>query len=208
MPRMRASRSVSAGTSARPEQESPFEHPSFELLYMQVLDHVADRRLDERQRKAAARAVGFLLREQVVNEAVTTDVLTAIHASLDLAAVVRTLLLGLVGVSAPEKITEWTRAVADRALREGKLPSFVAAMRILVELRDYDGEVPTLWRLSILRAVEVPELAPRVLLVVKTYAHRFPEQSWPWVRQARTRSMVAVLRRRVTVAEMREAREP
>ncbi|NVL68004.1 hypothetical protein, partial [Escherichia coli] len=84
----------------------------------------------------------FLLREQVVTERVTTDALTAIYRSLDLAAVVRTLLLGLRdALGDHERVTQWTRGVADRALREGHLPSFVSAVRILVELRGYDGVV-------------------------------------------------------------------
>lgn len=113
-------------------------------------------------RKASARALAFLLREQVVTEHVTTDVLATLQRSLDLPAAVRRLLFGLVGVSAPEKITEWTKAVAGRALSEGHLPSFVSGIRILVELRDYGGIVPARWRLAILRAAEVQELAPRV----------------------------------------------
>lgn len=113
----------------------------------------------------------------------------------------------LIGVSAPEKLAEWTRGVADRALTEGHLPSFISALRILVELSGYDGVVPTRWRLSILHAVEVPELTPRVLLLAKAYARGFPSESWPWVRRARAGCTVAVLVGRVTNVEMREAQE-
>lgn len=186
--------------------ESPFEHPAFESLYARALRDVADRRLDERERKAAARALAFLLGERLVDEAVATDLLVAIHRSVDVPNAVRTLLRALVGVSAPEKITEWTGAVADRSLREGHLASFVTAMRILVELPGYDGTVPTRWRISLLRAIEFRELASRVLLFSKVYERRFCSDAW-WLRTARTRSMVAVLRRRATVAEMREARK-
>lgn len=176
------------------EPESQFEHPAFGGFYLRVLRDVADRRLEPATRKAAARALAFLLREQLVDERVTTDVLTALHKSLDVPKVVRTLLLGLVAVSAPEMIAEWTRAVADRALREGHFASFVTAMRILVELCDYDGTVPTRWRLAILRAVEVPELAPRVIRFTRAYARRFPAESWRWTHEARVRGMVESLR--------------
>lgn len=185
--------------------EIRFQHPAFGDLYLRVLADVADRRLDEWRRLAAARALKFLLHEQPV-ERVLADVLTAVHRSLDGPRAVRTLLLGLVGVSAPEKITEWTRAVADRALAEGQLPSFVTVMRILVELRGYDGTVPARWRISLLRAIEHRELASRVLMFVHAYMRRFPAQRWPWIQRARRRSTVALLRRRVTTAEMREAR--
>jgi hypothetical protein len=189
------------------EPGSQFEHRALDALYTRVLRDVADRRLDERTRKAAARALAFLLRERFVTEFVATNVLTAVCRSLDLSKVVRTLLLGLVSVSAPEKIAEWTKAVAERALREGHPSSFVSAMRIIVELRDYDGTVLARWRLAIVRAVEVPELAPRVLLFARAYARRFPAESWLWVRRARAVCMLAVLRERVTVAEMPDARQ-
>lgn len=197
---------MSARVSARHEPESPFEHPAFEHIYLVVLRDVADRRLDVLQRKAAARAIAFLLREQLVTERVATDVLAVLNRTLDVPNAVRTLLLALVGVSAPEKITEWTQAVAERSLREGHLASFVTAMRILVELSGYDGTVPARWRISLLRAIESRELASRVLLFSKVYERRFCSDAW-WLRTARTRSMVAVLRRRATVAEMREARK-
>lgn len=183
--------------------ESPFEHPAFESLYARALRDVADRRLDERQRKAAARALAFLLRERFVDEAVATDVLTVLHRSLDVSKVVRTLLLGLVGVSAPEKIVEWTRAVADRALADGRLPSFISAMRILVELSGYDGMVPARWRISLFRAIEFRELASRVLLFSKVYASRFPNDSW-WLATVGRHSAAAVLRRSLTAPSARE----
>jgi hypothetical protein len=190
------------------EPESPFEHPALEAMYTRVLRDVADRRLHERERKAAARTLAFLLRERIVDEAVATDVLTAIHRALDLSKVVRTLLLGLRdALGDHERVTEWTRAVADRSLREVHLASFVTAMRILVELRDYDGTVPTRWRLSLLRAVEVPELAPRVLRFARAYARLFPAESWRWIREARVRGMVASLRGRSMNTAMPEARE-
>lgn len=188
--------------------DCPFEHPSFQPLYARVLRDVADRRLDERERKAAARTLAFLIREQLVDERVLTDVLTVLHRSLDASKIVRTLLLALVGVSPQEKIAEWTRAVADRALAEGHLSAFSSAMHVLVELRDFDGVVPTRWRLALVRAIEIPELAPRVFLVGRPYARRFPTQSWWWIRTVRLRSTVASLRGRVTVAEMTEAKEP
>lgn len=206
MPRVQASRSVSSDSSARREPESAFEHPVFKHLYARVLRDVADRRLDERTRKAAGRALAFLLREQVVTERVTTDVLAVLNRTLDVSNIVRTLLLGLADVSAPEKIAEWTRAVADRALAEGHLPSFISVMRILVELPGYDGTVPTRWRLSILRAAETQGLPRRVLLLAKAYARRFPSESWPWIRRAHAGGMVAMLVGRVTSAETREGR--
>lgn len=193
--------------SAAARRESPFEHPAFETLYSQVLRDVADRRLEPATRKAAARALAFLLREQLVSERVLTDVLTALHRSLDLSKVVRTLLLGLVGVSPPEKMTAWTKSVADLALTEGHLSSFVTAMRIVVELRDFDGTVPTRWRLSILRAAEMPDIAPRIFMLTRTYARRFPEESWWWLRTLRVRSTIASLRRRATASDSAEAEE-
>lgn len=188
--------------------ETDFEYAPFSDLYLQALRDVGARRLDVRERNAAARTIAFLLREQLVTERVATDVLAALHRSLDVSKVVRTLLTGLVGVSPPEKIAAWTRAVADHALREDHLPSFVSAMRLLVDLGGYDGDVPTLWRLSILRAAEVPELTSRVLLFTTAYARRFSSESWLWVRKARAACMIASLRRRVTVAELQEAGEP
>ncbi len=190
------------------QTESEFEYAPLSDLYVQALRDVGDRQLDERERKAAARALAFLLREQLVTERVATDVLTVLHRSLDVSKVVRTLLLGLVGVSPPEKIVAWTRTVADHALREGNLSSFVSAMRILVDLGGYDGDVPTLWRLSVLRAAEVPELTSRVLLFTTAYARRFSSESWLWVRKARAACMITSLRHRVTVAELQEARDP
>lgn len=187
--------------------ETEFEYAPLGDVYLRALRDVGDKRLDERERKAAARAVAFLLREQLVTERAATDVLTVLHRSLDVSKVVRTLLLGLVGVSPPEKVVAWTRAVADHALRQGHLPSFVSAMRILVELGGFDGDVPTLWRLSVLRAAEVPELTSRVLLFTTAYARRFSSESWLWVRKARAACMIASLRRRVAVAELEEARE-
>lgn len=191
-----------------PKAASPFEYPAFEGVYLSVLRDVADRRLEPATRKAAARALAFLLRERFVDEAVTTDVLIALHRSLDLSPAVRTLLLGLrTALDDHEKITQWTRAVVDRALGEGHLASFLAAMRILVEQRDYDGRVPARWRLSVLRAAEVPELNPRVLLFVREYARRFPVESWRWIRLARIRSTIAILRRHAPATAFEEARD-
>lgn len=186
--------------------ESPFEYAPFESLYSLALRDTADRKLDERERKAAARAVAFLLREQLVTERIATDVLTAIRRSLDLSTVVRTLLIGLRDtLGDDERASAWTATTADRALAEGQLPSFISAMRILVELRGYDGVVPTRWRLSVLRAAEVRELAPRVLILARAYAQRFPRESWSWIRMARVRSTIASLRRRATAADFEEA---
>lgn len=199
---------MSAGAaSPTARSDTPFEHPAFEALYSRLLRDVADRRLEPATRKAAARALAFLLREQLVSERVITDVLTALHRSLDLSKVVRTLLLGLVGVSPSEKMTEWVCDVADRSLRAGHLPSFVSAMRILVDLPDYDGTVPTRWRLALLRAVEMPDVAPRILMLTRTYARRFPEESWWWLRTLRVRSTIASLRRRAKAADFAEAEE-
>ena len=199
---------MSAGAaSPTARRETPFEHPAFEALSSRVLRDVADRRLEPATRKAAARALAFLLREQLVSERVITDVLTALHRSLDLSKVVRTLLLGLVGVSPPEKMTEWTKSVADLALIQGHLSSFVTAMRIVVELRDFDGTVPTRWRLALLRAVEMPAIAPRIFMLTRTYARRFPEESWWWLRTLRVRSTIASLRRRATASDSAEAEE-
>lgn len=187
------------------QTESEFEYAPFRGLYLQALRDLTDRRLDERERSAAARTISFLLREQLVTERVATDVLVALHQSLDVSKVVRTILLGLVGVSAPERIAEWTRHVADRAVQARHLPSFLSAMRILVELRAYDGVVPTQWRLSILRASEIPELTPRVLLFARAYKRRFPSESWRWIRKALVGSTVSMLRRRPTAEDLREA---
>lgn len=132
----------------------------------------------------------------------------ALHQSLDLSKVVRTLLVGLRdALGDHERVTEWTLATAERVIREGRLPSFITAMRVLVGLRDFDGPVPLPWRLALFRASKDPELAPRVLLFAREYERRFPSESWWWVREARRRSIVALLRRHVTVEETREARE-
>lgn len=169
---------MSARVSARREPESAFDYPAFEGLYSCALRDVADRRLDLAKRKAAARALAFLLREQVVDERVATDVLGAVLSSLDVPHVVRTLLIGLRDVLGDhERITEWTTAVADRALREGHLASFVTAIRILVGLRDYDGSVPTHWRSAIVNSTESVELPSRVLRFAHAYTSRFPEKS-------------------------------
>lgn len=202
MPRVQASRSVSARVPVRCDPESAFEHPAFEHLYLGALRDVADRRVHLPARKAAARAIAFLLCEQVVDERVATDVLTALHRSLDLPQAVRTLLLGLRdALGDHERIAEWTRGIADHALREGHQLSFVFTMRLLIELRDYDGTVPTPWRLAILRAAEVPYLAPQVRLFSKAYAQRFPQQWSPWLQKARVVSTATFLRRRVKADE-------
>lgn len=186
--------------------ENAFEYAPFASLFVVALRDAADRKLDERERKAAARAVVFLLREQLITERIASDVLTAIRRSLDLSAVVRTLLIGLRDTLGDhERASAWTAAAADRALAEGQLPSFISAMRILVELRGYDGVVPTRWRLSIVRAAEVRELAPRVLILARAYTQRFPRESWRWIRMARVRSTIASLRRRATAADFEEA---
>ncbi|MBX3232011.1 MAG: hypothetical protein KIT84_20155 [Labilithrix sp.] len=164
---------MSAPVSARRGPESAFEHPAFESLYARVLRDVADHRLDERTRKAAARALAFLLRENI-DEAVVTDVLTAVHRSLDLAAVVRSLLLGLRdALGDHERITEWTRRAADRAHAQGHVETFVSAVRVLIGLRDFDGAMPTSWQLAIIRASEDPRLRRRLLHIADGYARRF-----------------------------------
>lgn len=194
---------MSSGRTAQCEPESAFEHSAFEHLYARVLHDVADHRLDTLQRNAAARALAFLLRERLADEAVATDVLTATHRSLDLSKVVRTLLLGLRDALGPyEKITEWTRDVANRALAEGHVPSFLTALRILVGLRDYDGRVPTQWRIALLTAIETVELARRVLHFAKAYTSRFPDNSL-WLRTLRRHSAIAVLHRSPGLVEVR-----
>lgn len=186
---------MSAGAaSPTARRETPFEHPAFEPLYSRVLRDVADGRLEPATRKAAARAIAFLLTERVVDEAVVTDILTALHKSLDLSKVVRTLLLALrEALGDHEKIAEWTRRAVDRASKEAQLPAFVSALRVLVDLRDYDGTVPTRWRLSLLRAVEIPGLSPGLLLLTRAYGRRFGGDSW-WLRTVRVRSTIAMLR--------------
>lgn len=97
-------------------RECPFEYRPFEELYSRALTDVVDRRLELAERSAAARTLAFLLREQLVSERVATDVLTALHRSLDLSKVVRTLLLGLRdALGDNEQVTEWTRGAAGRA---------------------------------------------------------------------------------------------
>ncbi len=163
--------------------ECPFEYQPFEGLFNRALRDVADHRLQDTERKAAARALAFLLRERLVTEAVATDTLAALRKSLDVSNVVRTLLLGLVGVSAPEKIAERTSRTAERALAEGHVPSFVSALRVLVDLRDYDGAMRTSWQVAVLRAVELPDpwLRRRVFVLRDEYARRFGATS-RWVR--------------------------
>lgn len=170
--------------------ESPFEYVPFEHLYSRALRDVADRRLDELERKAAARALAFLLRERVVTELVASDVLAALYSSLDVAKVVRTLLLGVHSVpESEERMTMWTRRTAERALAAGYTSSFVSAMRVLVGLPDYDGAVPTSWQLALLHGSKAaePHLRRRVFLVADEYARRFGRTSrWVvtvWARQ-------------------------
>lgn len=207
MPRMSASRSVRTRTSGRPEPESAFDHPAFEGLYSRVLADVAARRLEPAAREAAARALAFMLRERVVDEAVATQVLTALHRSIDLPQVVRALLVGLRDTLGDhEKITEWTKSVAERAIRERQLAAFIVALRILTDLRHYDGGIPTGWRLSLLRAIETKDLAPRVALFARTYARRFPDDCW-WLRTVRRQSAIASLRWRVVACDFAEPRD-
>lgn len=198
---------MSALVSARRESESAFEHPAFEHLYLVALRDVVNWGLDVSTRKAAARALAFLLREQVVDERVSTDVLGAVHRSLDVPTVVRTLLLALRDVLGDhEKIAEWTQAGADRALNEGHPPSFLAAMRILVELRDYDGSVPTHWQSAILKSTESVELRSRVLRYAHAYTSRFPEKS-SWLRAVTGPSRDAVSRQSPVVPAAPPTRE-
>ncbi|MCA9590789.1 MAG: hypothetical protein KC657_36070 [Myxococcales bacterium] len=179
------------------QTESPFEYVPFEHLYSRALSDVANRRLDQLERKAAARALAFLLRERVVTERVATDVLTALYNSLDVAKVVRTLLLGL--HDAPEsddRMTMWTRRTAERALAAGHVPSFVAALRILVGLGDFEGAVPTSWQVALLRAAEDPDRRRRAqaFLLRDEYARRFGAEP-RWVRTVRARQLIEAVRR-------------
>ena len=177
---------MSVGTaSSRPSErvESSFEYPPFEALYPRALQDVADRRVDPVERKAAARTIAFLLREQVVTERIATDVLTAIHRSLDVSKIVRTLFLGLLdAVGEGDRMEEWTRRAADRALTEGHVQSFVTTMRILVGLRGYDGAVRTNWQVALIQTLETPDmpLRRRVFLLAGEYARRFGRES-RWV---------------------------
>ena len=183
-------------------ETSPFRYPLLYILYIWTLRDVADRRVDPAMRTVAARVLAFLLREQPFTERVATDVLTALHKSLDMSKVVRTLLVGLRDSACdPPKVAEWTRNTADRAIREGHLASFVSAMRILIGLRDYDGTVPTRWRLSILRALDIPDLTPSVFLFARDYNRRFPQESWRWIRIVGVARIVALLRRRATASD-------
>lgn len=185
----------------------PFGYPLFHTLYVSTVRDVADRRVDPAMRQVAARVLAFLVREQTFTERVATDVLTALHKSLDVPMVVRTLLVGLRDVAGDTpKIVEWTRNTVDRSIKEGQLPSFVTAMRILVDLRDFDGTVPTRWRLALLRGLELPGLPPRLFMFSRDYARRFPQDSW-WLRTVRVRSTIASLRRRATASDSQEADE-
>lgn len=179
--------------SQQSEPEGPFEYPPFEPLFDRALRDVANRRLDQLERKAAARALAFLLRERLVTELVATDVLTALYNSLDVAKIVRTLLLGLHDVpESVDRMTMWTRCAAERAIAEGHVPSLISAMRILVPLRDYDGAVPTSWQLALLHALETPDLhlRRRLFLLVEEYGRRFGRES-RWVVKVWARYMAS-----------------
>lgn len=167
--------------------ECPFEYQPFEELYSQALRHVVDRRLKPGERRATARALAFLLRERVVTERVATDVLAAIHGSLDVAKVVRTLLLGLRDTLGDhERIAEWTRRIVGRAHEWRHVETFVSVTRILVGLRDFDGAVTTSWQLSLIRASEDPRLQRRVRSLADDYARRFGSEP-RWVKTVRAR---------------------
>ena len=179
--------------------DCPFEYIAFEALFERALRDVADRRVQEMERKAAARAIAFLLREQIVTEAVATDVLVAIWKSLDVSKVTRTLLLALRDVpESHDRMTMWTTRVAERALAEAHVPSFVSALRILVGLRDYDGAMRTSWQVALLRAAELPgrRLRTRVYLLRDEYARRFGDAS-RWVRIIAVRRLIEAVRDRV-----------
>lgn len=183
------------------EPESPFEYCPFGDLYLRALRDVADRRLDESSRKAAARALAFLLRERFVDERVATDVLTAIRGSLDVSKIVRTLLLGLRdALGDHEKITEWTWRAAGRAHAQRHVGSFVSAIHVLVGLRDFDGALPTNWQLLLIRAAEDPKLRRRLLHIADEYARRFGSGS-QWVRKLRARYVIRGVRVQAAHAE-------
>lgn len=173
--------------------EPPFELPAFEHLYLVVLRDVSDRRLDPPARKAAARALAFLLREHPC-ERVVTDILVALHCSLDVSPVVKTLLVGLRdALGDHERIAEWTTKVAGRAHAGRRVESFISSMRVLVVLRDFDGGLPTSWQLSLLRASEDPRLQRRLLLLSDDYARRFGSEA-RWVTTVRARYLLGANR--------------
>ncbi len=170
--------------------DCPFEYAPFVPLFDQALRDVADRRIGDTERKAAARVLAYLLTERLVTEAVATDILVAIRKSLDVSKVVRTLLLGLRhALGDYEKITEWTMRIAGRAHAERHVESFVSAMRILVSLRDFDGGMPTNWQLSLIRALEMPDLQRRLYLLADDYASRFCSDP-RWVNTIRARRII------------------
>ena len=152
--------------------EDPFEYVPIENLYSRALRDVVDRRLERPKREGASRAIAFALKQCVVTEAIATDVLTAIWKSVDVSKVVRTLLLGLLDADGEhERVEQWTGFVADRALAEGHVPSFLSAMRILVGLRDYDGAVRTSWQVALIQTLETTDLRlrRRVFLLANEY---------------------------------------
>lgn len=174
---------------SRPSRpEIRFQHPAFGDLYARVLADVAEHKLEPAAREAAARALAFLLREQVPTERVLADVLTAVHRSLDVPRAVRTLLRGLRDAPGRRgRIMEWTRRTAERALAERHVPSFVVAMQALVGLRCYDGSLPAEWQSSLVGAFDAPGLVRAwVFCLAKEYAERFGDEH-AWVRTIRER---------------------
>ena len=180
-----------ASLPTRPvRDDDPFEYAGLEGLLERALRDVGECRLTERERAGAARLVAFVLTEQLVTEAVTTDVLAALWKAVDVARVVRTLLRGLRhALGDHEKIMEWTRRITGRAHDGRHVESFVSAMRILVTLRDFDGGLPTSWQLSLIRGSEDPRLRRRLLLLSDDYARRFGSEA-RWVTTVRARYLL------------------
>ncbi len=155
---------------------------------------MVDRRIGDTERKAAARVIAYLLTERLVTEAVATDILVAIRKSLDVSKVVRTLILGLRhALGDYEKITEWTMRIVGRAHAEQHVESFVSAMRILVNLRDFGGGMLKSWQLSLIRALEMPDLQRRLYLLADDYASRFGSDP-RWVNTIRARRIIEASR--------------
>jgi hypothetical protein len=122
-----------------------FDGPYRQLL-ASTLVHVLPVAGHRAKRLAFARIAHFSLQSTGHDERVIADVLEAVMACTDHANVVRYLLCGVWhSVGGDERNLRWCTKVADRALEQGHLAGFLAAVQLLVHMPGFEGHLSAAW---------------------------------------------------------------